>query len=348
MKYNVIIAATGHSSRFKQAGYGMKAFLPMITPSGEKMSVLKYTLSQYKNPSNFYVITRKASPGIGREDEDYCKAVAEVGAEHVINIEADKLGTGPAPNNLAAMNTLSPYDDFFNEPVFASYCDQFIWWDWDAMVEHIEKYNPDAMAITSTGWSPALDRPDPYGYAWVTNPPFVDKIEEKINPPDRFNMHTVDGIYYFRTGRIFKEAIERQLAEGTSCFANGEFYTSLTVEQLCKEGKKVTFFDCQQYDAIGTPEDYELYNALSVLSRYSPEFREKALQLRPLGGAAIQAGFCNVTRGPEDLPEYKVTKDTTIQQIVEMIAPNATNFVWPALELRVGKKRYGRLVLEEK
>lgn len=92
-----------------------------------------------------------------------------------------------------------------------------------------------------------------YSYAEVDSTGRVIRTAEKEPISD----HALCGAYFFASGREFKAAAERLLAEPV--MLKPEYYVSLLYNYLLSDGSRVDIADMEDYRSYGTPEELMRY-----------------------------------------------------------------------------------------
>lgn len=95
----------------------------------------------------------------------------------------------------------------------------------------------------------------------------VEVAEKRVISP-----HATVGIYYFSSGRVFKDAARAMIAQNIR--VNDEFYVAPVYNEIIRHGGKVRIWeiDASAMHGIGTPADLESYFALKggYVSRSAP------------------------------------------------------------------------------
>ena len=246
----IIVLAAGFGKRFTEVGYA--ASKPCIRVDGIPMvehivrmlpgnhELLFVCNAEHLTTTNLGAIIQRIAPGAA-----------------VIPIIPDPRGPVTALPHL--WDRIS--DD---EPVFITYCDFFMRWDFNAMLAVLAQGRWDGAVPCYTGFHPHLLHRKLYGGALADETLRMTAFREKhcwtARPEDSF--HSA-GAYYFSRGRELKQYSEQLLARGEP--VNGEFFVSMVYYGYLADGKRIYVQPVDQFLQWGTPEDLEEYEAWSRL-----------------------------------------------------------------------------------
>jgi dTDP-glucose pyrophosphorylase/molybdopterin-guanine dinucleotide biosynthesis protein A len=159
------------------------------------------------------------------------------------------------PHKLGPTHAVYESREFLIEdgPIVINYCDFAGIFNLDEFENKIYKF--DSVLLTYTGFHPHMARSSKYAYLQKKDEEFCD-IQEKqsytLNPAEE---EASAGAYSFINKKILMNAIEYQKSNNLTW--NGEFYTSLTVKALFKQGFHVESTIMSKFFQWGTPEDLE-------------------------------------------------------------------------------------------
>jgi NDP-sugar pyrophosphorylase family protein len=162
---------------------------------------------------------------------------------------------GPVVDILAVAEHI---DD--NRPVLVSYCDFYMHWDRRSFLGLIRDESVAGVIPCYTGFHPHLAWPrNVYASCTVNARGELLRIREKhVVSGEKFNSLHSPGLYYFRSGRLMKEAFRLALANGDE--ASGEYYVSLPFNHLVARGERVLCPPLvEHFCQWGTPEDLREY-----------------------------------------------------------------------------------------
>lgn len=261
----VLIPMSGFGQRFKDAGYNVPK--PLIPVEGKPM--IAHVADMYKGSSITFVCNENhlAEPNYQMEP---ALVVAAPNA-NIIGIAEHKLGPGHAL--LAALPFLDP-----DRPVLVSYCDFCCIWNYGDFLETCERESWDGCIPSYKGFHPHCLGSTNYAYLKMqsSGSALVEDIREKQPWTDnRMNEFASAGIYWFKSGKIFADALREQIAR--NIHLNGEFYISLTYKPMFEASKKVGVYPLKTFFQWGTPED------LAEFEQASDAFRKLSASAAPWG-----------------------------------------------------------------
>lgn len=142
------------------------------------------------------------------------------------------------------------YGRMGKQPLLIANCDQLVDLDINKFIET----DLDANLAVFKSQSPY------HSYVEVKDG-LVTRIKEKVV----ISNNAVTGIYYFKSGYIFKK-YALQVIENASK-TNGEYYISSVLEAMLRDGLNIGVQDCQTA-VLGTPEDLQRFEvAVKIWSR---------------------------------------------------------------------------------
>lgn len=143
------------------------------------------------------------------------------------------------------------------EPVVVNYCD-FDWtWDFNDFAAQMALQEADGCVVGYSGFHPHLCGPDLYATLRVDGNRVLEIREKHAFAADRFAEHTSSGTYYFGSGVILKHAFDLLVANDLQ--VRGEFYASTPFQALVEEGRRILWYEVDEFCQWGTPDDFEEY-----------------------------------------------------------------------------------------
>jgi NDP-sugar pyrophosphorylase family protein len=243
----IVIPMAGRGDRFRRAGY--QAIKPLIEVDGAP--IIEHVLSMFPGESDFLFICARDH----LETTPLRRVLQRLApAGRIVAIEPHKLG--PVHTLLAAAGEVR--DD---APVTLNYCDFFAVWDWAAFKARMAAGGYAGAITAYRGFHPHSLGPNNYAYLREKDGLLLEIQEKKPYTGDKMNEYASAGTYYFRSGRLLKDAFGRAVAEGLS--TNGEFYASTPYNLLVRDGLPVFIEELSRFCQWGTPEDLAEYQAWS-------------------------------------------------------------------------------------
>lgn len=232
----------GKSIRFYDAGYNSPKSL--IEIFGEQ--ILSHLLKNFYFISDVLIIVsvedlRRYS--LDKLDYTSDKRIKVVGIESHTK--------GPSYSILMAKNYVKQ-----DLPILVHYCDVFANWNVGETFSTLQL--SDAIFLSFKGFHPSRINGTTYAYAQLQPGQHrkIQAIREKKSFTEDFDKEDAStGIYGFKSGKLLLQAVEIQLKEGNQ--VNGEFYTSLTLDTLVRNGFEVLAQEVGVFHAWGTPTDLQ-------------------------------------------------------------------------------------------
>jgi NDP-sugar pyrophosphorylase family protein len=246
----IFIPLTGEGTRFKNAGYNrLKPFIKVhnkpiiywVTKMFEGDLNRINLVCQNKHLNKFNYMKKEL-----KEFSSYSKIIP-------INKSEKK---GPVVDLMKCSDEINDH-----EPILISYCDYFMHWNYNKFKIKLDKLQPDGAIPCYTGFHPHLiNKQNLYATCKIDKKDYLKLILEKNQfNKDKFLDNHSPGMYYFKSGKIFKKYAKMLIDSANTL--NGEYYVSLIYNFLVKDKlnvwcpKNVEYF-CQW----GTPRDLEEYN----------------------------------------------------------------------------------------
>lgn len=238
-KINIIIPMGGFGSRFAKAGFTTPK--PLIISHGK--TLIEWAVASFGSlieKSNVHIIF------VISEEHELTYQMTEklqsfFGTDIEVVIEYPPL-RGQASGCLAAKSLINN----FNQLVIYN-CDTYTTGN-EAMLDIIAAERPDGIIA-------CFDATDPrYSYARLDEFGYVDQTREK----EAISNHASTGLYYFRRGRDFVNAVEAMMARNET--SKGEYYVAPCYNELLKSGKKIKIYNVKDNWVLGTPEELAVFD----------------------------------------------------------------------------------------
>jgi NDP-sugar pyrophosphorylase family protein len=240
----VIVPMSGFGERFRRAGYT----LPKSLIEVDSKPIIHHIVDLYPG-SNFVFICNKQHL---EETPMYSILKGIVPSCTIVPIESHKFG--PV---YAVKQAYSYIDD--EKPAIINYCDFSNVFDFDEFKDYIVNVDCDACLLAYKGFHPHSLGTTNYAYIKLGPDNSFEQIKEKEPFTDnRMNEYASTGAYYFRNGRIAKEACDLLIASEETI--NGEYYCSLAYNRLHEKGYSISVYPIHYFMQWGTPEDLHEYN----------------------------------------------------------------------------------------
>ncbi len=145
-----------------------------------------------------------------------------------------------------------------NEQLLISSCDYDIVYDSKKLRKIINFFSPDVLIWTFKNYPDARISPFAYAYCIVENGKVTGISEKKPISDMPHKDHIAQGVFYFKSKKIFMEAYRNMINEKNKI--NNEYYVGNSINDLIKKGYKILPFEVDQYICLGTPQDLKVYN----------------------------------------------------------------------------------------
>ena len=238
----LVIPMAGKSKRFYDSGYNSPKSLIEILGD----HILSHILKNFNFISDVLIIV--SVDDLKRYSLDKLDYVADNRIK-VVGIENHT--KGPSYSILMAESYIKQ-----ELPVLVHYCDVFANWNVEETLSTLQL--SDAIFLSFKGFHPSRVNGTTYAYAKLQpgQQSRIEDIREKISFTEDFEKEDAStGIYGFKSGELLLHAIEIQLNEANQ--VNGEFYTSLTLGTLVRNGFEVLVQEVDVFHAWGTPTDLQ-------------------------------------------------------------------------------------------
>ncbi|QWD44510.1 NTP transferase domain-containing protein [Polynucleobacter paneuropaeus] len=228
---HVIIPAAGLGARFQDGGY--KPPKPLIDIDGRPM--IYHAIKSFGIPAKYKIVAQKS-----HRISDYLFDFIGTGFDIDV-IEIDHHTSGPVSTCLLAQEAVDLEDE-----LIIMNCDQIMFWDPRFFLHSVRYPNLDGAVVTY------FNDTEKNSYARVNNSGYVTEMAEKVV----ISNISLNGIHYWRKGQYFFDSAKSMIHKNLRA-PNGEFYVSLTYNELIKQGKNIGIFHIPNsfHNAVGVPED---------------------------------------------------------------------------------------------
>lgn len=243
--YHLIIPMSGEGSRFKDKGY--TDIKPLISVMG--LPMIEWVCRLYPEDIKTTFIVRDEHV----HSTNVLRVLQRIRPHAQIEIvKGEKKGPMWAVNQIREKISM-------DDKIIINYCDFYMNWSFHDFAAFVVSNNCDGAIPCYSKFHPHYLRPNKYATVKLSGNRVV-RIEEKKRWHDQFeNESTSAGNYYFRSGKILLEYLDRQIQN--SIQLNGEYYTSLTYKAMLEDGLDVRAYDgIKKFCQWGTPEDLENFN----------------------------------------------------------------------------------------
>ncbi|MFA5138769.1 MAG: NTP transferase domain-containing protein [Elusimicrobiota bacterium] len=237
----VVIPMCGSGERFRAAGYRMPK--PLIPVDGKP--VIAHLIEKFPKgwPLVFICTTgqvRRLRPVLRR-----LRPKARIAA-----IPAHSLG----PVHSVLQAGAAVVDEL---PTLVNYCDFSFVWDPAHFTDFARKTRCDGAIVCYRGFHPHSLGGDLYAYCREERGRVLEVREKGCFTDDKTKEFASSGTYYFRTGRLAKQAFREAVRQGLR--VHGEYYASMPYNILIRKGMDVRVYEIPTFLQWGTPEDLEDY-----------------------------------------------------------------------------------------
>jgi NDP-sugar pyrophosphorylase family protein len=232
---NIVIPMAGRGERFRIEGY--KNPKPLIEFNNKTMIELALESLNLKG-DYIFIVYNYSDDNLNQK----LKSILENYSDKIISI--DYITDGPASSALLAEKYINN-----DQPLLITNCDQIMNWNSVNFQNFIETTELDGVVVTYN--SETLKN----SYVKLNDKGLAIKFAEK----EVISKYSLNGIHYWRKGRHFIESAKSMIEKNIRC--NGEFYLSLTYNQMIDVGLNVGIFhiDNDNHYAVGTPNDLEYF-----------------------------------------------------------------------------------------
>lgn len=241
----IIIPMSGMGTRFINAGYKMPKPLIQV----DNKPIIEYIVRNFFLEEDFLFICNEehlAKTNMLSE----LKRIKPTGIIKAIPVHKK----GPVWTVKQAFEHIK--DD---QPAIVNYCD-FNWvWNYENFKTQMLKGDYDGAIACYKGFHPHLLGPNKYASCKVDEKQNLTEIREKFSwTKDKMKSWQSSGTYYFKSGAILKHYYQQQINQNVNL--NGEYYASLTYNEMVKDNLKIHIYPIEKFCQWGTPKDLEEFN----------------------------------------------------------------------------------------
>lgn len=236
---NILIPLAGKGSRFR-SGYQQPK--PLIPIHGKPM--IQCVIESIKMPGKYIFIIQAE-----HDTNGVLSMLLRRLCNDCVIISIDYYTDGAAQSCLLAKQYID--NDL---PLIMTNCDQVYDWDPMSFIKYCTDSDSDGVIITEHRDTPT------YSYAALNDMGHVTRLAEK----DVISEHALIGMHYWRRGSDFVRSATELIAKDIR--EKGEYYISLTYNELISAGKKVTIYPLREdehYHVVGTPAELNTYISLT-------------------------------------------------------------------------------------
>ena len=249
----IIIPMSGFGERFRRRGYAVPK--PMIPVEGRP--IISHVVDMFPGETDFVFICNRDH--LAERSFRMAETLRRIAPKcKIVAIDPHRLG--PVHAVLQAREHIAK-----DKPVVVNYCDFTCYWDFADFKRFVEETGSDGCVPAYRGFHPHSLGSTFYAYMRHENLWMQDIQEKKPFSDMPQNEFASSGTYYFRSGALCLDTLERQVAAGLN--VNGEYYVSLAYKILAQQGKAVSIYELQHFMQWGTPDDLAEYNTWSGVFR---------------------------------------------------------------------------------
>lgn len=247
----ILIPMAGDGKRFQEAGYKEnKAVLPMVyRKTGEACPMVVCSVLDLpgikESGKNIAFIMRDfhVKQGVDAEIRKWYK--------NATFFSVESLTEGQACTCMLAEDFI----DMDDELLIAA-CDNGIEYDMDSFCDL--KRDSDLIVFTYRHDKRVEENPDAFGWVKTDSSNRITGVSVKKHiSDDPKNDHAIVATFWFRTGRIFVDSVEKMIRENDR--VNDEFYVDEAIKHAVEMGYRARAFEVQKFLNYGAPQDYENY-----------------------------------------------------------------------------------------
>lgn len=244
----LIIPMSGIGRRFLEAGYIEPKPLIIV----DDKPIIEHVLGLFPGVTDVTFICNEIHKG-----DNMINTLKRISPNCKISWVSNNNRKGPVH---AVSQIFNSIDD--DREVIVSYCDYGTYWDFDRFLADVRGKNLDGSIPSYIGFHPHMLGSDNYAFSKLDKNGYLEQIKEKESFTDnKMNEYASNGTYYYKNGRIMKKYFQDLMDSGISI--NGEYYCSLTYNQMVKDGLRVGVFEINVMLQWGTPYDLEIYKGWS-------------------------------------------------------------------------------------
>ena len=249
----IIIPMSGQGKRFVTAGYPQHKPKPLLEVDGKPM--IYHVMDLFPGETNIHCICSEEHLQTTKMHE-VLEAYPNT-KPMIHSIPAHSLGPVYALQQIQ----VSIEDE---QEVIISYCDYGTVWNYPEFLRTMRENKADGGIAVYKGFHPHMLGTDNYAFLRLSAEGSLAEIREKQPfTENRMNEFASNGTYYFRSGKVLKQAIQDLLDKGDEGKVKNEYYVSLLYNCLVERDYKVYPFEIQKMLQWGTPNDLQIYQMWS-------------------------------------------------------------------------------------
>ena len=244
---DIIITMAGHSRRFKEQGYKEPKFL--IPIANKPMISWVCNMFDTENDKYHFIINEDQA----KEFPDILECLKDIVKSFDVKIIVMH-EKGPVYSALQVDDIES-----FSSTI-VTYCDFFVEWDYNKFKKDALDNDWDAAIPSFKGFHPASFGDTYYAYTRQDdNNNLIELREKQPFTNKRHEEYANSGVYYFKSGQLFKKYSDQLEQQGYGDFKEG--YVSLLANLFVKDNLIVKITDIDKFICFGTPEDVEQFQS---------------------------------------------------------------------------------------
>lgn len=248
-KPQIVIPMSGIGRRFIEAGYDTPK--PLIVVDGKP--IIEHVVELFGKPDDVIFICNEKHI----KDTNMVEMLKRISPNCKIYEVPNENRKGPVD----AVLQISEHIDNDKE-IIVSYCDYGTVWDYEGFLEYVRSHDLDGSIPSYVGFHPHMLGSDNYAFCKLDGDGYLEKIKEKEPFTDnKMDEYASNGTYYYKSGCIMKKYFQDLVDRNVSL--NGEYYCSLTYNQMVSDGLKIRVFEIEKMLQWGTPYDLEIYKGWS-------------------------------------------------------------------------------------
>ena len=284
----LVIPMAGKSKRFFDAGYTKPKWL--IDVFNE--SIIEHIIRNHAFFNNILLI-------VNNEDllNFNLNQLPQLQRENIQIFGIEPHGKGPSYSILMAEKHLK-----LNKKTIVHYCDVFVNWDIEKTVSDLENF--DSIFLSFTGFHPTRLNGTTYSYAKLIDDGsnMIEDIREKQSFTQNFDQeHASTGVYGFRSGEFLLDSIKLQIRNANQI--SGEYYTSLTLGSIIKNGGTALLQEVEVFHGWGTPTDLQDFVYYSQCMDNLRTFTKKMIPVVDHNAVLLAAGKSSRLRLENNKPK---------------------------------------------
>jgi dTDP-glucose pyrophosphorylase len=242
----IIITFSGHSRRFKAAGY----YLPKFLLNLGNQPIINHVINMFDKKSYFDLIFNKNQILEYPEIKKIISHILPMNNYRINEIEPHELG--PA-HSISLLKNIKD-----NEKILISYCDFIVQWNYRHFVNSLG--DCDGAIPAFKGFHPASFGKTFYAYMKLNSKNELIELREKESfTSERYEEPASTGIYYFKKWSDFKFFYRKSKEDGIFQKNKKEHYVSLIFNKLVENNLKIKVIFVKKFICLGTPEDLDQY-----------------------------------------------------------------------------------------